>query len=636
MTARAAIVLALALCAGAAAAQEMTEKSLPLTGSMAPDGSAVMLDWFDTDRARVGSVAVDRRLLGEKGAVNWRPLAHDLGITMRFTDDTTAPGIAYEYRVTRSGREIIDLGYWIAGTDIPPVIARGRAYVIVDDTLAADLAPRLDRLEADLTGDGWQVFRHRAPRDARGNALPDLEAAVGIRQWLQARHAEAPSVPHAILLVGHLPLVFSGRASPDGHAVEPHATDLFYGDIDGVWRITPEGQLIDNRLPSDFIEMQVGRIDFAQVADGSRATEIDLLRAYLDKNHHWRMGLLGDLRDGYGRRGHLDTDLFALRNVVGPDGIATGGHHDLGEAGPWLWGVDFGDWNGRAYLSDYRIQTVFALNFGSGKQKIDVPFNQMVGTLAQPFYTLAVGWGARPAWWLHLMALGGSIGEVHMATVNNGRAALPYAETMDYYPTGLYLYRNPVWVNLLGDPTLRAFPLAPPADLQITESAGGWDLTWSPSPDPDVLSYRVDRIEDGVPVPVEGATALTATSVTLPAGGDYLLRAVGRKVVPAGSFFATSQGLRARPGASPPAAPDIAVTVAPGGTVTLPARLGGAAEDGTISAIIAPPDLGRLDRVEGAWRYTAPEDAVGSVSFPYSVRGAGGTTVGRVVVTFTD
>ena len=95
----------------------------------------------------------------------------------------------------------------------------------------------------------------------------------------------------------------------------------------------------------------------------------------------------------------------------------------------------------------------------------------MTTLLAHSWYPVAVGWGARPAWWLHHMALGGSIGDVHLRTVNNGVFADPYRESMDYYPPGRYLMRNPVWVNLLGDPTLRGFPLAPPHSVMARRTA---------------------------------------------------------------------------------------------------------------------------------------------------------------------
>jgi hypothetical protein len=101
--------------------------------------------------------------------------------------------------------------------------------------------------------------------------------------------------------------------------------------MDGLWRASPDGLLRENRLPSDFTEAQVGRIDFAKYTSGNRDAEIRLLRAYFDKNHHWRMGMMGDLREAYGQNNHLVTEQYALRNIVGPSAFTAGGHHDVGE-----------------------------------------------------------------------------------------------------------------------------------------------------------------------------------------------------------------------------------------------------------------------------------------------------------------
>lgn len=49
----------------------------------------------------------------------------------------------------------------------------------------------------------------------------------------------------------------------------------------------------------------MGRVDFAQISGGDIGFEIAHLRAYLDEAHHWRHGLLGDLRVAYGQSEHL-------------------------------------------------------------------------------------------------------------------------------------------------------------------------------------------------------------------------------------------------------------------------------------------------------------------------------------------
>lgn len=618
-------------------AQELIEQHLPLNGQIAPDGRAVHLDWFDTPRARRGTVRIKRRLFGQMGADSWAEIVPAAGQMMQYTDKTTHAGVAYEYQVMRLGRDIIDVGYWATGRDVPAQARRGRAYIVVDETVAADIQARLTRFERDLTGDGWRVFRTETPRGQAIGATGDLRKVATIKNWLRERYTEDPEASHAVILVGHVPVVISGRANPDGHQAVPHATDLIYGDVDGKWSISPEGALLDTAVPGDFIEMQVGRIDFSNVAAGDRDREVHLLRAYLDKTHHWRMGMHGDLREAYGQSGHLTGEIYGLRNIVGPGAVTTGGHHDVGEEKPWLWGVDFGHFNGQDYAKDYANKAVFAINFGSGKQKFSYNFNAMTALLAQPWYTIAVGWGARPAWWPHHMALGGTIGEVHMRTLNNGRAAEPYRDTMEYFPTGRYLWRNPIWVNLLGDPTTHAFVLAPPSHVSATATDQGTAVSWTASADQDVLGYRVYR-QAGADTEFSGlttgdlVTGTTFRDADPVAGARYMVRAYGLKQVYAGSFYTFSQGAFADVGAAPLRAQDMAVSTPENQPIALPFVFSQPV-DGVVHAFVAGPDAGDLTYDGTQWHYTPPPDFSGSVLLRFTVSGVLQTDVGVLTIT---
>ncbi|GIT89282.1 hypothetical protein [Roseobacter sp. OBYS 0001] len=614
-------------------AQTSVEKPLALDGSIASNGRAVELSWFDADPPRVGSVIVNRRTLGQTGADSWQALGPALGPVLRFTDDTTEPGVAYEYQVMRTARDIVDVGYWATGVEIPATEARGTAYLVVDETIAADLDAHLQRFNRDLLGDGWQVQRFDAPRGDLKDLPRNLTAALAVKTWLQGQYSEDPFGQHTVILIGHVPIVLSGRVGPDGHEAQPHATDLFYAEMDGQWRATPGGVLLENTLPSDAIEMQIGRIDLSPVSEGDKAREVALLRAYFDKNHHWRMGLLGDLRGAYGQSNHLTTEQYGLRNIVGPQAVEAGGHHDVGEREPWLWGVDFGHWKGSDYAAEYANKAVFAINFGSNKQKIERPFNAMTALLAQPWYPLAVGWGGRPAWWLHHMALGGTIGEVHRRTVNNGVAAAPYRETMDYFPTGNYLWRNPVWVNLLGDPTLRAFPQAPSGRVRTQQTDAGVQLSWEASPDGGVTGYRIWRAapEDYFE-PLDGGTPQTALTFldTAPvADARYMVRAYGLKDVYAGSFYTLSQG--AFSGLNENFVQSMTLATHAGQPAPLP-QVFNTPQNDQIHAIIEGPAQGTVRHSDGGWHYTPSKGFTGKVDLRFSVSEAGRTEVGRMQI----
>jgi hypothetical protein len=441
-----------------------------------------------------------------------------------------------------------------------------------------------------------------------------------------------------VVLVGHVPIVLSGQARPDGHGAVPHATDLFYAEVDGQWRATPEGLLLENRLPSDVIEMQVGRIDFANLTAGDPAREVALLRAYFDKNHHWRQGMIGDLRGAYGQSKHLLAEQYELRNIVGPPAVQSGGHHDIGQQRPWLWGVDFGEASGKIYATDFANKAVFAINFGSHKQKIERPFNAMTALLAQPWYPVAVGWGGRPTWRLHIMALGDTIGEVHRRTVNNGRAETPYRETMDYYPTGNYLWRNPVWVNLLGDPTLRAFMLTPPTQVIAEATAQGVRLSWDASADPDVTGYQVWRAAgDGADfLPLDGGEVTTSLSFTDPAPvpeARYMVRALGVKDVYAGSFRTFSQGAYALPDLGALRVETLVLRTGMDQPIALPEGFNTTA-GGTLQAVIEGPATGTLRPSDSGWFYTPPTGFSGEVDVRFSVSDTwrSGTGTLRIII----
>ena len=626
MLSRALILSALLWCLAPVmtAAQVSVEKILPLDAHFNADGTLLELNWFDAQPPRVGSVTVKRRRYGQIGGDTWKILATGLGPVMRYTDTTVRPGVAYEYQVLRTARDIVDVGYWLGGTEVPAQARRGTVYVIVDDTVAPDIAARLDRFEGDLIAEGWKVRRHPVPRDV-GDPVETLKAALALRGWLRDRYRDDPFGAHTAVLVGRVPLLKSGRVNPDGHEPIPHTTDLFYADVDGRWNATRAGEVLDRRLPGDAIELQIGRIDFSTVS-ADRDAEIRFLRAYFDKNHHWRKGYHGDLREAYGSVDYLSVEQAALRNIVGAGNVTVGGHHDVGEEKPWLWGVDFGDWNGGNYFSEHKNRAVFTINFGSNKQKIGLPGNGMTAMLAQPWYTVSVGWGSRPAWWLHHMALGGSIGLTHLRTVNNGRAAEPYRTSMDYYPTGDFLWRNPIWVNLLGDPTLGAFPLPPVQGFGARSAHGGVDLTWEPPAAPQVQGYRLFRIDPATgsvtdlngPEPV--AEAGFTDDTPDPAQPLYMVRAYGLQKVYAGSFYTYAPGAVVQVDAAGGGAfaADIDVTTTVGQPVVLP-DVFSAPQDGVIHAFIEGAPHGQLAFEEGNWVYTPRTGFTGTVGLRMTV-----------------
>ena len=609
----------------AGAAEPIPEQFLAVDGRISEDGARVEINWARATGSNVDRVSIQRRILGETFKASWQDIASLSGVSRVYVDEDVEPGVAYEYRISRSGKNKTETGYWTTARNLPAQEQRGVALVIVDETLAGDLGTRLDRFMLDLIGDGWIVVRHVVPRGKDRDFVANLQAARKIRAWIKRLYYAAPSTPHALILVGQIPVIKSGQANPDGHERRPLETDLFYADMNGVWRDDGQGVFQHNAIPSDHIEMQVGRIDFSNM-DGALGDEISLLKRYFDKDHHWRHGRLGDLRQAYGgSNNHLSVESSALRNIVGPNELVKGGHHDTGTQKPWLFGVDFGSWKYSDYANANPIKTVFSINFGSGKLDFSKWNNTMKAMLAQRWYGLATGWGARPAWQLHHMALGKSIGYSHLRTVNNGTSTFGGPETLEYTPTGHYTWLNPIWVNLLGDPTLHPFPLQPVSELRAERRGHSVHLNWTEADSGAQLKYRIyralERFGPYQPLnPMELHDGHQYVDPNPVPGAWYMVRAHALKEVYAGSFYTFSQGTFAVVNNAPPKAADQFLATPAGQQITISLTATDPDSDNQlITSFIDAPAGGRLVESNGGWSFSPDSGFSGTVSIPFTV-----------------
>ncbi|WP_375186431.1 hypothetical protein [Pseudooceanicola sp.] len=541
------LALILALLASPALAQSRLAGgmpgALPVDGVLTPDGPKI--SWTDATPKFAGSVEVSRRPLGANGTASWQVIAPGLGPVQAYLDRTATDGTAWEYRVRRFGREVVDQGYWTGGRDVATPDHRGLAVLVIEDAIAAPLAAEIDRFTDDLTGDGWLV-RHLSSPAARDEQGPvRLLSALELKSALRQHRADHPDGDMAIILLGRVPMVASGLVAPDGHKRMPHSTDLFYADLDQRWPATAEGLLTPHQIPDGRIEAMIGRIDLSNMGALDRETELDWLRDYLTRNHDWRHGRMGDLRNGYAAHAnHLFVEHHGLAAIIGKTAITEGGHAQAGQQGQWLFGLDFGPAGGDAYFNDFSANPVFAINFGSHKQKIARFRNPMNALMTPPNGALAVAWGGRPAWRLHGMAMGETIGAAQMRSVNNGPARGNDLSTTDYLPTGRYPFLHPIWGNLLGDPTLRAFPIQPPGPVTSRPEADGQRITWQASPQPGAR-YRVYRLAETGPTQLLAETPDHAAGVLDPDGTEdsrYMVRTLAPLDVPAGSLMTLSQG----------------------------------------------------------------------------------------------
>ncbi|MFP4358371.1 MAG: Ig-like domain-containing protein, partial [Puniceicoccaceae bacterium] len=506
---------------------------------------SVTFDWDEqTDGVRV---EISRRVIGETGVASWNALGTVDHPDRTFTDSTLQSGVAYEYKIHRP--YIADVvqaaaSYVAVGIEAPLVEDRGRMLLLVEEEMGARLAPELARLEMDLVGDGWEVIREDFPRD--GIAHPD-----SVRSWIQSKYAEAPAETKGLYLFGRLPIMRGSGNNPDGHNAYEHASDPYFADVDDLWPDNgdPTDTVLGTAYIPDAVELINGRVDLAGMTEWEKSEE-ELLRDYLNKAHRFKRAGLEFTRRGTPAgsswirgEGQLLYSMFGPDNIepanFSGDGLVDGDDNPL--PGNFHWVADFGNWNGSAYANNVH-KSLFNVNFGSHKQKWSRTNNPMRALLAQPEWGLTCVWGGRPYWFFHTGNLGYPAGDWAKRTQNN--------RTGEYAPEGAYTYmRGAAWNNLMGDPSLRMHPVAPPNDLTATRSGGQVALAWTASTDPSVLGYHLYRAESrlGPYTKLNGSTPVTGTVFTdtaPPASGDlwYQVRAVKLETVYTGSYFNQSLG----------------------------------------------------------------------------------------------
>ena len=242
------------------------------------------------------------------------------------------PGIAYDYFVERTlpDSHWQSAGFLRAGIELPLVEDRGQIALVIEEAVLAPLSAEIARLEEDLRGDGWTTVRASAP---------SLASPPEVKETIRALYRAAPDRLRQVLLFGHIPVPYSGNIAPDHHfrptgngRTPTHLgawpADIYYADMVGQWTDTMSTRTRTSIRPpirstSTFpatasstrrwqrrivkrprgarglrperrgrIALAVGRVDLSDLPAFSPRREIDLLRAYLDKDHRFRRGEL--------------------------------------------------------------------------------------------------------------------------------------------------------------------------------------------------------------------------------------------------------------------------------------------------------------------------------------------------------
>lgn len=490
------------------------------------------------------------------------------GTTFTYADTNVVVGTRYEYRIQTPNNN--SSGYITSGINVATTTNRGIILLIVDNTLRHSLATALATYTNDLEGEGWFVRTSYVSRTA---TVPSVKAVI------QQAYNLSPGTTKAAVLIGHVPVPYSGLMSPDGHANHTGAwpADVYYADMDGVWtdtnvnsttavdprnwNVPGDGKFDQNYIPLDSgysnreAELAIGRIDLSNLPSFNK-TELQLLQDYFNRNHNYRTkvrtyvtrALIDDNFNAYAESAWWLTPLVGASNTA-----HTLDYMTTLNANSYLWSYGSGSGTytslkGIGATADFAvtpIYTVFTMLFGSYTGDWDTTDNFMRASLAAGAQTVV--WAGRPHWFFHDMGMGGTIGYSSKKAQNNFASLYAPAGSFSAY----------VHIALLGDPSLRNRVIAPPTNLTVRLNAeSNAVLNWTASTETGIAGYNIYRrrmtaTATQAPETVYtklNASPVTTTSYSADCGGNfnkifrYVVRAVKLVTTPSGSYYLESTG----------------------------------------------------------------------------------------------
>lgn len=423
-------------------------------------------------------------------------------------------------------------GYYVVGNSDSIPINYGFALILVDETLRDTLFTEIEQFKQDLIADGWVVETHSVPRSETFNPI----AVRKVKRLINSYFHRFGSNLKAIVLVGRVPVPYSGNYAFDGHSnhIGAFPSDLFYACKDCQWTDDSEfnngaSRTENHNLPFDgkydqttFVGTNttaIGRIDFFGLTD-FKQSEIQLLKNYFYKNHQFKLGLFPSSRNA------LIDDGFG---VVSPESYASTAWMNFYALSDTIVEAKFFDelsknyylvayaGNSGSYTSVwssinseqagiYPIKTVFAFLFGSYLWDWDVERNLLRSVLASRPNALVSCWIGRPFWHLHYFARGEPLAFSFIRTANNQNL---------YRSTGMFGYRG-AHISLLGDPTLRLFYPKPIENLSFSyvqmQNKENIRLNWSLPADTQSLVGFVILKSNSLNTPFAQIAALPANT----------------------------------------------------------------------------------------------------------------------------
>lgn len=542
--------------------------SLQLQATVSDTPATITIEW--PKETGVTNYTVYRKL---KDDTSWGSILATVpynagATTYTYVDTDVSIGTGYEYQVIKNmpGTPSTAWGYIYAGIKLPATDSRGKLILIIDSTYESSLTTELDQLKEDLAGDGWTVISHSVARNA---------SVTSVKALIRTDYDADPTNVKSVLLFGHVPVPYSGQLNPDGHSnhIGAWPADVYYAEMSDAWtdvetwpnsgsprqtNVAGDGKFDQSNPPSP-IELQIGRIDLANMTSFAPLTELDLLRQYLTKDHQYKHKIIAPstramMVDGFGPYTGEAFSLGGWRNfasLVGSANIATTTNYfNTLSSNSYLWTHANGagtyvSISGFGTTSNYVTnspKSVFNLLFGSYFGDWDVTNDILRAPLASSGWGLVSIWFARPQWHLYHMALGETIGYSTKLTQNNTNLYQSLTLT--------YNYTNQIHAALMGDPTLRNNVVSPVSNVTVSNpSSNTIDISWTASADSGLSGYYVYRSTSQygnyTRITTDPVVGTTYTDAAPYAGGTYyyMVRAVKLETTPSGSYYNQSQGI---------------------------------------------------------------------------------------------
>ncbi len=489
-----------------------------------------------------------------------KPIAILSGDAVGFADSSIAKGVHYEYKFENYQTEISTYNYVSVGFDLPIKERTSVLLLIADNT---DLPDNYKTYRDLLLSGHLNIYEQTMPASLEF----DKEKNIEIKQTIQSFVAKDSTIRY-VLLIGNVPIPYSGNFSPDGHNdhIGAYPADIWFAEMDGDWsdeiidadsasasrqhNFPGDGKFDNYYLPSKS-ELIIARIDFRNLPDFAE-TETELFERYFEKNIRYRTSLYKPqasafISDGFVSYGGFPaTTIYnQFASLFGEDNITQKNMRDSMSSGNYTMAYACGSGGYESilltlYSADMAKQdydAVFLSCFGSWLCDWDSQNNLLRAAIASKPSILCSWFANRPQIPLHNLGLGNTIGDAIYAAQNN--------KTLYEYWYNNYL--QGVHLNLIGDPTLKLRHIDMPADLSLLKGENGLEINWNPSPNAEYYNIYKSNSENstGIKINKEPLTKLNYLEKKMLSGKFYYtVTAVEKVTTPNGSYYEESAGIR--------------------------------------------------------------------------------------------